>query len=207
MTIEFKAYPKTPRLFRDIVVTQKLDGSNACCVIEIGNPSDSQEGYVAGIDISGVFYKVGAQSRKRVITPDQDNYGFATWVADNAEGLVKILGEGYHYGERWGSGINSGEGLAKGEKRFSLFNVNRWKDADLSSVPGLDVVPTLYEGVFSEEAINGCLDRLKSEGSVAVPGFMKPEGVVIFHTQSRQVYKVLCENDEIPKGLVDVEVS
>lgn len=29
---------------------------------------------------------------------------------------------------------------------------------------------------------------------------MKPEGIVIFHTAARQMFKVTIENDESPKG-------
>lgn len=27
--IEFKAWPKIPRLFRDVIITEKIDGTNA----------------------------------------------------------------------------------------------------------------------------------------------------------------------------------
>lgn len=79
----FRAWPKTPRLFRDMVITEKIDGTNAAVIVADG--------------------KLYAQSRKRIITPDDDNFGFASWVAEHPE-LVE-LGEGYHYGEWWGKGI------------------------------------------------------------------------------------------------------
>ncbi len=31
-----------------------------------------------------------------------------------------------YFGEWWGSGVQRGYGLQKGDKRFSLFNVSRW---------------------------------------------------------------------------------
>lgn len=178
---EFRAWPSTPRLFRDIVITEKIDGTNACIII-------SEDGS-----------EVWAQSRKKLITPDDDNAGFARWVADNAGALADTLGPGYHFGEWWGSKIQRTYGLVNGDKRFSLFNVNRYKDVDLVTVPGLGLVPVLYEGPFSELEIDGALGLLRAYGSVAAPGFMNPEGIVVYHTAARQVFKVLLENDEISK--------
>lgn len=183
MTIEFKPWPKTPRLNRDIVVTEKIDGTNAAVII-----TESGE--------------VGAQSRNRLITPENDNYGFASWVFEHANDLANILGPGHHYGEWWGSGIQRGYWLTNGDKRFSLFNTHRWRSRhELSEVEGLGVVPTLYHGPFNEVDIQSVLDDLADLGSYANPGYAFPEGICIYHTASKQVYKVLLENDDIPKGL------
>ena len=38
--------------------------------------------------------------------------------------------------------------------------------------------------------------------SVAAPGFMKPEGVVVFHTAGNLGFKKTLEKDEVPKGQV-----
>lgn len=130
---EFVGFPKIARLNREIVVTEKIDGTNA--QVEI-----TEDGIVR------------AGSRNRYITPEGDNHGFAAWVRDNADDLRR-LGPGRHFGEWWGSGIQSGYGLPKGEKRFSLFNVSRWDDDVLNEEDGLParprccgVVPTLYRG-------------------------------------------------------------
>jgi hypothetical protein len=32
--IEFQGWPKTPRLFRDMIVTEKIDGTNSAVIIE-----------------------------------------------------------------------------------------------------------------------------------------------------------------------------
>src|SRR5436305_1822690 len=101
--IEFNAFPKIARLNRECVITEKIDGTNASILI----------------DEDGV---VMAGSRTRWITPENDNFGFAKWVEANKSELMK-LGVGHHFGEWWGSGIQRGYGLTKGEKRFSLFNV------------------------------------------------------------------------------------
>ncbi|WP_406324087.1 RNA ligase family protein [Streptomyces niveus] len=184
-TPEFRAWPKTPRLFRDIVITEKIDGTNAAIHVD-------EDGRVA------------AQSRNRLITPDSDNYGFAGWVHQNAEELAHILGPGLHFGEWWGQGIQRRYGLE--EKRFSLFNTARWwavdegqgtspnARAEQSDLCGqVDAVPVLYEGPFSEAVIWQCVDELRENGSVAAPGFMNPEGVCVFHTASRQVWKVTTD--------------
>lgn len=176
----FTRFPKIARLRRDIVVTEKIDGTNAAVVIE----DDGQ---------------VYAQSRKRFVTPVDDNFGFAAWVAGNAIELADILGPGTHFGEWWGNGIQRGYGMET--RQFSLFNTGRWGDAEVTEW-GLTVVPVLYEGTFSEEFINNSLTLLARCGSYASPGFMDPEGVVIYHTAANEMFKVTLQNDESPKALV-----
>lgn len=184
---EFVGFPKIARLNRDIVVSEKLDGTNA--QVEIAEDGSIRAG-----------------SRNRYITPEMDNHGFAGWVRDNQDDLRR-LGVGKHYGEWWGSGIQSGYGLPQGEKRFSLFNIGRWGDDVINLEDGLParpaccgVVPTLYRGPFSEQAIKDALSRLATEGSVAAPGFMRPEGVIVFHTASGTLFKVTIHGDEKPKS-------
>lgn len=184
---EFRAWPKTPRLFRTVVITEKIDGTNACVYV---NPDRTA---------------VGAQSRNRTLTTDDDNYGFAAWVTENAGALADTLGPGYHYGEWWGSGIQRGYGLVDGERRFSLFNTGRWTDGygapldELAQVDGLDVVPVLAHRTFDEHTLRDVIGDLKDNGSYAEPEWMAPEGIVVFHTASRQVYKVLIDSDEVSK--------
>jgi hypothetical protein len=61
-------------------------------------------------------------------------------------------------------------------------------------------VPVLYSGVWSNEAVDEELRKLYEHGSRASSGFMDPEGIVIFHEASRQLYKVTLKNDAVPKG-------
>lgn len=177
--IEFKPFQKIARLNRDIVITEKIDGSNAQVIVT---------------DDGRVF----AASRTRLIYPEKnmDNMGFAAWVADN-KGELEKLGPGRHFGEWWGLGIQRGYGLK--EKRFSLFNATRWDAADRPSCCG--VVPTLYRGPFDQGVINFKLGELRHDGSKAAPGFMDAEGIVIFHEASRQLYKVTINDDDKPKSL------
>lgn len=191
---DFVPFPKIPRLNREIVVTEKIDGTNAAINIEMIDASALGEAEPFSIP------RVTCQSRNRIITPLDDNYGFARWVEDNSAALIEVLGEGLHYGEWWGSGIQRRYGLTGDDKRFSLFNVSRWKETDFSSVPGLGVVPILYEGAMDQIVIDWIVEDLGVNGSIAAPGFMNPEGVIIFHTAARSMFKVTCEDDEKPKG-------
>ena len=202
--MEFQAWPKIPRLNRQMVVTEKLDGTNAAVVITEAiseTPYDfrSDQNVIDIVPWGDTAWAVFAQSRKRFITPESDNFGFARWVSENADELVRALGPGTHFGEWWGRGIQRGYGLK--EKRFSLFNTNRWEYNDPRHVlvPGLGTVPVLFTGLFDSSIINDIVD-LELDESYAAPGFNNPEGVVVWHDAARQSFKVLKENDDIPKG-------
>lgn len=213
--IEFKAWPKIARLNRDIVITEKLDGTNAAVIVEeypFGTHVDGGSEFTAVVlgpnmeedGLPAVEYVVGAQSRNRLIHPGMDNAGFAAWVWKNAKDLATILGPGHHFGEWWGSGIQRGYGVTKGQKFFSLFNTAKWQpvyDPETWDPIGLEVVPVIYEGPFSMAAVRACIEELRTLGSVVMP-FMNPEGVVIYHKASGQMFKVTLENDEAPKSSV-----
>lgn len=216
--MEFTPWPKIARLNRDITITEKIDGTNAAVRIVPQSEMDYGDGYLYEDDhelgqnlgwgwMDGVDepFAVFAQSRTRIITPGKDNFGFAAWVAANVYGLVDLLGPGLHFGEWWGKGIQRGYGMT--ERRFSLFNTAhelRWLDRGLLHEPydlGLDVVPELYEGPWSHEAVAGALEGLRMYGSYAAEDYMRPEGIVIYHKAARVGFKVLLEGDELPKSL------
>jgi hypothetical protein len=188
---EFEAFKKIPRLNRDMIVTEKIDGTNSQIVIE------ALEGYE---DPDALICKDGlamyAGSRSRWLTPKQDNFGFARWVLEHSEELFD-LGIGRHFGEWWGQGIQRGYGLK--EKRFSLFNTARWSD-DAVRPSCCHVVPVLHEGLCSTEIAFKCIAYLKLNGSEAVPGWMKPEGIVVFHVAGNLMFKATIEKDEKHKG-------
>jgi hypothetical protein len=173
--MEFRPFQKIARLSRDMIITEKIDGTNG--IIAIGEDGEFQVG-----------------SRTRWIIPGDDNYGFAKWAHEHKEELME-LGPGVHYGEWWGQGIQRNYGLK--EKRFSLFNVSRWSDVRPACCC---VVPIIYQGVFSTPAIDLTLNGLAKHGSYAAPGFMKTEGIVIFHVASGNIYKKTIENDDKHKG-------
>lgn len=64
--VAFEAFPKIPRLKRGCVITEKIDGTNACVYV-------GEDGLVL------------AGSRSRWVTPEADNFGFAAWVRDHEE--------------------------------------------------------------------------------------------------------------------------
>jgi hypothetical protein len=196
----FTEFPKMARFARECVITEKIDGTNAQIHI-------TEEGHF----LTG--------SRTRWITPENDNHGFARWAHDHKEELM-LLGPGRHFGEWWGSGIQRGYGLQKGEKRFSLFNVQRWclhgqepqrivtadprieKYQDVLP-PCCGLVPVLARGNFDAVSFTAheALMRLQDLGSFAAPGFMQPEGIVIFHTAGNVGFKRTLEKDDQPKSL------
>lgn len=174
--MEFEPFNKIARLSRNCTITEKIDGTNAC--VAIGE--------------NGEFF-VG--SRTRWITPEQDNYGFAAWAYERKEELLK-LGPGRHFGEWWGAGIQRRYGM--NEKRFSLFNTHRWQAAELPSC--CHVVPVIYDGIFHSSAVDDALALLREKGSIAAPGFMQPEGVIVYQTAGRVYFKKTLEKDEEWKG-------
>jgi hypothetical protein len=226
-TTGFQPFGKMARLSRECVITEKIDGTNG--VIQIADitgvnrkayENDSTGHWIedSGIHPAGTlvwegtnYYVVTAGSRSRWITPRDDNYGFAKWVHDHAAELV-ALGPGKHYGEWWGSGIQRRYGQT--EKRFSLFNTGRWRPevphydgepvAAKASIPPAccGVVPIIFAGVFDTNMINAIVSELAHNGSIAAPGFDKPEGVVIYHTAAGVYFKKTIENDDAPKGKV-----
>lgn len=182
---EFKSFDKIPRLSRECIVTEKIDGTNGQLYIT----EDFQ------------FY-VGSRNNW-ILSPDcpyaTDPFGFAKWAKDNKDELIAKLGPGRHFGEWWGMGIQRKYGLQ--EKRFSLFNTSRWTD-DAARPACCHVVPTLYRGLFDTIIIQDCVNMLARDGSRAAPGFMKPEGVVVFHFAANSFFKKTIERDEEPKGKV-----
>lgn len=179
---DFHRMPKIPRYFRSIVVTEKLDGTNAAILI----------------NDEGVF----GCSKNKILSPGKstDNFGFAAWVESCKDDLKNALGFGLHRGEFWGVGVNRGYGLI--ERRFSLFNTHKWTLPYLDGLlpSGVHVTPTLYKGPHDQYWIIHCLDNLKTYGSYAAKGYMNPEGIVVFHEQSGHLYKITLENDELAKG-------
>jgi hypothetical protein len=201
--MEFREFPKMPRLSREVIITEKIDGTNAAVVIEALGNEAPLESVTAVVDGFALY----AQSRTRIIKPGDDNFAFALWVKENAEALAS-LGEGHHFGEWWGKGIQRNYGLS--ERRFSLFNVHRWGEGgkDEALRPACcSVVPVLYRGDFDTIHVNTALLRLEASGSRAAPGFMNPEGIVVFHTAANVGFKKTIKDDEVPKSVAQKKAA
>lgn len=184
----FREFTKIFRLFRDVVVTEKIDGTNGQIFV-------NEDGGVR------------AGSRNRWLTVEADNFGFARWVQEHADEL-RTLGPGHHYGEWWGKGIQRGYGLD--HKRFSLFNVSRWGDDSLWPLERpacCHVVPVLWRGPMDTTCIMRVASRLWLGGSAAAPGFMKPEGIVIFHEQADMLFKYTLEKNDGHKSAARLSLS
>lgn len=198
--MKFNEFPKIGRLQRQMTITEKIDGTNASVnIVDVRTIEGT-------FDLSKPVVIIGstlvfAGSRTRWVTPEDDNHGFAKWVKENVEELLE-LGMGHHFGEWWGSGIQCGYELK--EKRFSLFNVGRWlahdkvKTSTMKAVypPACcNVVPTLYEGPFDTNDIDTVFESLRNSGSIAAPGFMKPEGIIVYHSGNNSLFKRTFEKD------------
>jgi hypothetical protein len=194
---EFTEFPKIARLAREVIVTEKIDGTNA--QVFIGEDGEFLTG-----------------SRTKWITPTDDNYGFSQWAHDHKEELLK-LGPGKHFGEWWGQGIQRKYGMT--EKRWSLFNVSRWCLAGKTPerIPTADpriekyqeilpacchLVPLLYRGIFDTARIEATMTLLGATGSQAAPGFKNPEGIVCFHVAANVGFKKTFEKDDVPKSKI-----
>ena len=220
--MNFTEFQKIPRLSRECIITEKIDGTNGSIFIEpvvnflpvkivpalpggvaLFESDDAKIEY--WLKAHSAFYRVrgpngldmimAAGQRTQWTDPKGGNAGFGKWVYDNREELVK-LGPGHHFGEWWGGKIQRGYGLK--EKRFSLFNTSRWNDETKPTC--CHVVPVLYQGLFTTTAVDEAIERLQREGSLAAPGFMNPEGVVVYHVAGNLMFKKTIEKDEMPKG-------
>lgn len=175
-TVEFREFGKMARWSKNIIITEKIDGTNAS--IFIGENGEFLTG-----------------SRNRWITPEDDNYGFSKWAHKNKEDLL-TLGEGHHFGEWWGNGVQ--RNYNQNMKRFSLFNTTRWS---ILRPECCDVVPILHYGILNDQVINDAIEKLRKDGSMAAPGFMRPEGIVIYHEAAVKYFKKTLDRDGFPKSV------
>ena len=174
---DFQKFPKIPRLMRDCLITEKIDGTNG--VIHFGERDG--EG----------FMPMHVGSRNRWLTLESDNFGFARWAQENMDDL-ELLGPGYHFGEWWGLGVQ--RRYNQDVKRFSLFNVHRWGNK-MDRPLCCGVVPVLHDGVFTTDVVEHTLEQLGLTGSIAAPGFMDPEGIIIWHSHARCLFKYTLGDD------------
>lgn len=181
MTKQFFKYPKV-RSFRDAVETLLYmtgDLNKGIRYTRTPKIHGTNAGVVFKFDENLKIVDVYAQSRNRVITPEQDNAGFAQWVEDNKEGLIKIVdqfkvdfgnmvgpGPNYDYaeylvlyGEWCGPGVQSGAAVNQlDEKMFVIFGYGEFfGDEEIAKtynyVSPLDTCEIDTE-VFKNEAIN-----------------------------------------------------
>lgn len=220
MSVEFRSFPKIPRWARDIVITEKIDGTNTSVWVDHFTlkqieDTDSQvssevarltatadAGMAVMFDgaVDGSLTFVRAGSVNGFLSPKKDHYEFAAWVWEHAN-ILSGLGDGGHFGEWYGRKIQRAYGMDG--RRWALFNVGRWSGqlGDQAPPSCCDVVPVLYSGPMTlghgEDAVDFWLRKLAFAGSEAegAHGFKNPEGVVIYHTAGNNLYKKTIGND------------
>lgn len=175
--MDFKAFPKIYRVWEQkVTITEKIDGTNASITI-------TEDG------------KFLTGSRNRFIVPGDDNYGFALWANENKQDLLR-LGEGTHYGEWWGKGIQRGYGLD--HKVFSLFN-----PAGAAAVPACcSVVPLIFHGKLMDYLAERSLTWVPEKSIAAAKfgsEFDRVEGLMFYFHNSELYMKQLVELG--PKGV------
>lgn len=199
MTYAFEEFPKIPRLKREVVITEKVDGTNAQVAWYVPEAEDSLENAKSDPYCLGVFNGASdgdsamalyAGSRTRWLKPDADNFGFCKWVLEHGDEL-RTLGPGRHFGEWYGIGIQRGYDLP--DKRFALFNVARWNPENPNRPACCGVVPILARGENVDDDL--VMRELDANGSRVAPGFKNPEGIVVYHSASRQMYKRTYKDD------------
>lgn len=206
---QFKSWGSTPRFHKGLHITEKINGTNAGVSVQGVSKDESPEFVKDGIVVAGVDcdWIVRAQSRKRIITPGDDNFGFAAWVWDNAEGLANLLGFGYHYGEWYGEGIQKNPLAVKG-RWWALFNTWHWGRPEnlnrlrMVDIPGLTTVPVLHDeqrdGPADFSTIPKILNDLTNWGSLADGSAPEgePEGIIVWQRETQQRYKILLREDD-----------
>lgn len=178
MRFEFTKYGKTPRMFGgDVIITEKLDGSNGCILIHHDGT-----------------WEAGSRNRLLDGTSDGDNFGFYKWVEENIEALAPALGAGVHHGEWVGQGIQSNP-YDLDRRIFALFNTDKagaiTEDAHDA---GLWVVPELYRGELKDDTVAYVMTELKEQGSFFAD-VNYTEGCIVFNKQLRQPFKVTWARD------------
>ena len=172
--MDFVDFRKIPRFSREVLVSEKIDGSNGqifiyskanklkfpfsdesnicsedfideyCVYVHPENPHVDEE--------DKIYLFAGSRNRWLKIGKQSDNHGFASWVKEHGAELV-MLGEGRYFGEFYGKGIQQTYGLD--HKRFALFNVSKWHDARLEKRL-ISVNEQTGEETYTEVAPNCC---------------------------------------------------
>lgn len=210
---EFAPFPKISRLFRPFVVTEKIDGTNASVhVLEDGRvlaasrtrwitPEADNHGFArwveeheeelrVGLGVGshyGEWWGSGIQRRYGLKEKRFSLFNTARWGDDAVRPACCHVVPVLYDTVALQVSLDSGEIAAAAPSAF----------------PGLPEIDPSGTHVLVHNmagiGLEGALRRLRTQGSVAAPGFMRPEGVVIFHAASSTLFKVTLEGDEAPK--------
>lgn len=161
----FPKYPKTLRYENlRVVITEKIDGTNG--LIEI-----SPDGVRFG-------------SRNCYLNEHKDNYGFFNFFSQFENRIMESFSPEYDglvhiYGEWFGAGIQRTYGLK--EKYFMPFSPY-WANTLIEvGVPNIVPPYQFYAGKMDSVREEMAFQTLKEEGSQLVPGWKRPEGIIIHY--------------------------
>lgn len=195
--LSFEPFPKIGRLNAAMTVTEKIDGTNGQLQFDsLGNMLVGSR--KRQIFPEGTFFAPESNEDPGALKPVKgtDNFGFAQWAYRHQYKLFDFLGEGRHYGEWAGNGIQRGYGMT--EKRFFLFNAARFGPGrqevpqDLLNI-GLDSVPVLYEGEHDQLKLDEIMYNLYTTGSYL--NEWKPEGIIVYMHGVKELYKRTFEHE------------
>lgn len=182
LAVPHEPWPSIPRSSRvTYEITEKIDGTNALVHVS-RTPPALTPGVEVALDGEPAWVRLG--SRNRWLWHDQDNHGFFAWAHGHAQALATAFGLGAHHGEWYGAGIGRRYGLAS--RRLAMFRPRpaaAWEAMHAAGLPSeVHSVPLLAR-LTLDEVLGGEAARvvaaLFAGGSVAVPGFPSPEGVVV----------------------------
>jgi len=185
--MSYPSYPKIER-FKNIycVISEKVDGTNGLISIYEDTEADNK-----------TTIEVRFGSRNKWIDVHNDNAGFCNFftphiekikmipkvLQDNAENELDDRNEASRfpiriYGEWYGQSIQRNYGLK--EKLFMPFSTILAEAMISVGIPNIKVPEVIYKGKFSTLELSHAMGLLSTDGSLVVPGWFNPEGVVIY---------------------------
>lgn len=222
------AFPKIPRLIRECVVTEKLDGSNMC--IHIGHKpfTVGETLFLRGepVEYLGAISEDSAMVKKvvldgiieedevklsmltsRTVDPDQFLIGSRNrWIDVKMDHYNFAKWCQDHKDELLGLGVGThygewwGQGIQKRYKTVGkTFSLFNTSRWGVDRPACCSVVPVLYQGLFNTVEIDTCVSLLRHHGSVACPG-SPAEGIIVYHVAANQYFKQTLVKDEEHKN-------
>jgi hypothetical protein len=157
---EFCSYPKIIYFDRVVEIVRERSAYH-----DVRPPKMLFDGFVKlhGCNTSIVYdWATGdlyAQSRNRIITPQDDQYGFAAWVNKNREALIPSADDiaDYEidefdktviYGEWCGKGIQRGAAISRIERSWFIFDAFNIKDGVRSIADNFWLEPSPAIGLY-----------------------------------------------------------
>jgi len=160
-----------------IIITEKMDGTNGCIIIK-----------------DGII--IGVQSRTKLLSIDDDNYGFFAWCAEHAAHIIDVLGDGRHYGEFCGPGINKNR-HDLGQRAFFIFNTFVYPTIPESAY--IKKIDLIYTGKYSDLEIRKASFYINLRGMRF--GYC-PEGFVVFYEAFGGYIKHITRSTDMRKNKV-----